>query len=336
MEFTNNNDVLITLNIKDKRGKNIRVSSLNDIKIKVWTHTPDCALTFDYRNIVQKEKCDILVIKGSQMEALPSGVISYSYRYKIYETNLPNKKHQHPVDFYEVVITEIFWKNRFKENIIESPTYYHSLEYMRDIIDAERDERIKQYKELEDFIREGVDYTTIQIESERAQGEEKRIEEKFDGEVNRVKSEYTYTNTLIANEVTRAKEEEINIKTELKGEIKGLEEKIPTFLEGLASEIYVDEKIGELSTIYQPIGEYLTTVPDTYALKTYVDGKVTGLASETYVNGKVSGLASETYVNGKIDVVEGKLLKYEVVSQKEYDDKNPKDPDTFYFIREDE
>ena len=53
MEFKNN-DVILVLNIRDKKGRKIRVSGIKDIKVRVWTHRPDCALTFCYDDIIQK------------------------------------------------------------------------------------------------------------------------------------------------------------------------------------------------------------------------------------------------------------------------------------------
>ena len=174
MEFSNNNDVLIILNIKDRRGRNIRVSAVKDIKIKVWTHNPDCALTFDYRNIIQKRDCDTLLIKGSQMEALPSGVVTYSYSYKTFD-NMPHPGHFHNAEHSEIVVTDIFWKNRHRETVIESPTYYHSLEFMKDLIERERNERIHQFKDLQYYVTQ--EYTNkLNDEVERATYREDELE----------------------------------------------------------------------------------------------------------------------------------------------------------------
>ena len=82
MEFKNN-DVILVLNIRDKKGRKIRVSGIKDIKVRVWTHRPDCALTFCYDDIIQKSVQDIIIIRGEVMEALPTGVVTYSYSYKI-------------------------------------------------------------------------------------------------------------------------------------------------------------------------------------------------------------------------------------------------------------
>lgn len=208
MEFSNNNDVLIILNIKDRRGRNIRVSAVKDIKIKVWTHNPDCALTFDYRNIIQKRDCDTLLIKGSQMEALPSGVVTYSYSYKSFE-NTPHPGHFHNPEHSEIIVTDIFWKNRHRETIIESPTYYHSLEFMKELIDRERDERIRHYKDLEKYITEEY-INNVNDEIERATYRENELEAYINEVSGKTDSNFSELSEKIDAEVKRSQDVDIH------------------------------------------------------------------------------------------------------------------------------
>ena len=253
MEFTNSNDVIITLNIKDRRGRNIRVSAVRDIKIKVWTHNPDCALSFDYNDIIQKKSFDELFIKGYQMEALPSGVITYQYSYALND-NLPpyeepkrcHHHHNHYDRITEIITTDIFWRNTFQEYIIESPVYYHTLEHFKDLINAERDDRNKQFNDLQHYV--SVEYTNkLDDEIERVDG--------IEGEVSQINQSVITVSTKLDEEITRANKVDIElfnlIKSntgEAKEELKETETKLQNSLEtetnrAKSEETRIEEKL---------------------------------------------------------------------------------------------
>lgn len=228
MEFTNNNDVLIQLNLKDRRGRKVRVAEVKDLKVRVWTNNPDCAITFDHRDILQKRDDDTLVIKGYQMESLASGVITYSYRCRIEEVD---HGHLHSTDLSEVIVTDIFWRNKFNELVIDNPTYYHSLERLKDLVDFERKDRIKQVKDLERYINEG--YTNkLNDEIDRATYAEEKLEnsinevkETLENSINEVKeasdAKYDELNSRLAGEIERSNQVDI----EMFKYIKEVEEK---------------------------------------------------------------------------------------------------------------
>lgn len=193
MELTNNNDVLIVLNITDRRGRNIRVAAVKDIKVKVWTRDPECALTFNYRDIIQKSDCDVISIPSRQMSALPSGIVVYQY---IYKGGLPDEPHGHctylpNIERCHTVTTDIFWKNCHFEDFMKNPTFYNSLEHLKDLIELESKERHHQFGDLYHYVTET--YTNnLQDEIDRAKGREDEIEaninnvsEKLDAEIKR-------------------------------------------------------------------------------------------------------------------------------------------------------
>lgn len=224
MEFTNNNDVIIRLNIKDHRGKKIRVGLVRDIKIKVWTINPDCALTFDYRDIIQKRDVDELLIRGSKMEVLPSGVITYSYQYKTFDDE-HRHNHFHNDEYYEVVVTDIFWKNRYHNMSIDSPTIFHLYEDLKDLIGEERQERIKQDKEIRYFINE--EYTNnLNDEIVRATSREKEIEDVIKGVDVKVDENYIELKKKIEDEIKRSQDVDIQFLKEINELDKKYEEKL--------------------------------------------------------------------------------------------------------------
>ena len=211
MEFTNNNDVLIQLKIKDRRGKRVRVADVKDLKVRVWTNNPDCALTFDFRDILQKREEDTLIIKGFQMEALPSGVVTYSYHGFV---EVAEHGHIHREDVSEVVITDIFWKNRMTDLVIDNPTYYHTLNHMKDLIDFERKDRIKQVKDLERYINE--EYTNnLKDEVERAKYAEERLEDSINEVKDNSEANYSELKGKIEAEVKRSQDVDIQFLKEL-------------------------------------------------------------------------------------------------------------------------
>ena len=221
MEFTNNNDVLIVLNLKDRRGRSIRVSAVRDLKIKVWTHSPDCSLAFDYRDVIQKRDRDELIIKGSYMEALPSGVITYSYSYRT-DDKLSHSPHDHHHDHpnfeshSEVVVTDIFWRNMHRELIIESPTYYHTLGLIRELIDREREERFRQIRDLQRYVAE--EYTNkLNDEVERATIKEGEIESYIRQVEDNAEADHKEINSKIDDEVKRSNQVDVELLNKIKG-----------------------------------------------------------------------------------------------------------------------
>lgn len=173
MEYSNfNNEIQIVLDIKDRRGKPIRVATIKDIKVKVWTENPDCFLTFNYHDIQQRSLNDVMVIPQSRMLSLPTGVITYQYSYKAFD---PDCHDHHNAIRNQIVRTDLFWKNRHQNEVISNPAYYQSMEYLNDKIDHERKDRIAQYKDLQYYVTE--EYTNkLNDEIERAKYKEEELE----------------------------------------------------------------------------------------------------------------------------------------------------------------
>lgn len=196
MEYKNNNDVAIILHIKDPRGRKIRVQEVKDIKFKVWTERFDCALSFKFEDVVQKSEKDILPICGLTMEALQSGVVSYSYKYGVGEG-------KHRSEYEDTVVTDIFWKNHNRDSVISSPAFYHTVDVLNDKIDGEIKDRVKKDKEFEDYIEDKY-WNSFVDEVERAKSEENRIETTLDEKITKVDEK-------LFDEIKRANEVDINL-----------------------------------------------------------------------------------------------------------------------------
>ena len=258
MEYSNNNDVLIILNIIDRRGRRVRISEIRDIKLRVWTTKPECALTFGYRDIVQKCDCDVLVIHGKEMEALASGVITYSYMYKQFDD-----KHDfcyHHGEQKEVVITDIYWKNRFLDGIIESPTYYRTLEYLKDLINKERKDRIEQVKDIQVYV-DGECNDKIDEEIERSTKRDDEFDVALTDLEDLVESNYQeYTDEIadLREQLKFVLGVDINkyaTKEELTSEITRLLGEAPEAYDTLEK---IAGKLSEDDDIFQAIKEILT------------------------------------------------------------------------------
>lgn len=215
MEFQNNNDVLIQLNLQDRRGRKVRVSEVKDLKIKVWTHNPDCALTLGARDVREKRDHDDLFISGLQMSALQSGVINYSYSFFIPEEH----GHIHEVRS-GAIITDIFWRNRQHDMVIESPSIFHNLEVLRDMIEGERKERIRNDKDIKHYISE--EYTNqLKDEIDRATYKEEQLEDSINEVKTTSENNYNELRTKLEEEVKRSNQVDI----EMFKYIKEVEEK---------------------------------------------------------------------------------------------------------------
>lgn len=177
MKFSQNDDVILILNLTDRRGKTIRVDMVNDIKIRIWTQDPNKFIGKTKRDIVRKPEYDMIVLSDYEMSSLPSGVIQYEYRYNTFSKDFNEWDGKY--DRSHHIITDLYWKNK---NISEhpcNPINYESLEALKDMIDREHNERIKQFKDLQHYVSE-VYTNALGDEVERAQEAETALSERID------------------------------------------------------------------------------------------------------------------------------------------------------------
>lgn len=208
MEYSNfNNEIQIILDIRDRRGKKLRVSTFKDIKIKVWTDNPDCYLSFNYNDIQQRSNEDVIVIPQRRMVVLQSGMISYQYTFK---EIFPDCGGHHDIFRNQVVNTNIFWKNRFQNEVISNPSYFQSIEYLNDRIDREKHERIKQFKDLQYYVSE--EYTNkLNDEVERATYREGELEALLNALSGTSENHFVELKDKIDSEVQRSNQVDIEM-----------------------------------------------------------------------------------------------------------------------------
>lgn len=262
MDLNNYNDICLVLNIKDRRDRKVRAAEVRDIKIKVWTQRPDCSLTFGYYDILQKKDTDTLVISPKVMEALTSGVVSYKYTYKIVEKDIVvedeetdeitekhehHKKHKEPKYFEKIVVTDYFWKNKFREGIIESPVFYHIIGELKDVVYGEKDLLETKVEELDSYVK--FEYTNnLNDEITRSTEKDDELQFQIDELDNRVDDNYEELKGLIeqgGNGLTSTNEDLKRIEGKLDEEISrstGEDEKMKKQLEDEISRISVSQK----------------------------------------------------------------------------------------------
>lgn len=185
MKFEPNNDIYLVLNLTDRRGKKIRANMCNDLKVKVWTNDVNKFLAFGLRDIQQHKDYDAIAIPDFMMEALPSGVVMYEYKYNTYSKDFESSDHK--FDRSHVVTTDIYWKNKNISEKPSNPINYQSLEYLKDLIDRERTERIKADKDLNHYVSE-VYTNALEDEVERATYREDELEDKINSSNEKVSS----------------------------------------------------------------------------------------------------------------------------------------------------
>ena len=199
MKFSPNDDVVLVLKITDERGKKIRVKDINDIKIKVYTQSPDKFLHYTQRDIKQKPEADMLCIPDFEMEALPSGVITYEYRYNTWDKDFNHSDRKH--DRSRVVVTDIYWKNKNISEQPSNPINYQSLEYIKDLIDKEENARKRADKEINDFLKVNYNEALENETNERItqdsllENDIERLDEKVNGIYDKLNDEIQRANS---------------------------------------------------------------------------------------------------------------------------------------------
>lgn len=82
-------DFYITLKLENVEGEPVRAKDVSDLKVKVFTS--DINTFVEFSNITISDKEDRLYIDYDQLSDLKSGVICYTYSYKIDDTNFKDK-----------------------------------------------------------------------------------------------------------------------------------------------------------------------------------------------------------------------------------------------------
>ena len=82
-------DFYITLKLENVEGEPVRANSVSDLKVKVFTS--DINSFVEFSDITISDKEDRLYIDYDQLSDLKSGVICYTYSYKIDDTNFKDK-----------------------------------------------------------------------------------------------------------------------------------------------------------------------------------------------------------------------------------------------------
>lgn len=343
MKFEQTDDIYLILNIRDSRGKKIRVNSLNELKVRVWTQDPSNYLSFGISDIAQHKEYDAIAIPDFMMESLPSGVIVYEYKYNTYSKDFARFDGKY--DRSDVVTTDIYWKNK---NMCGIPAInYKSFERLQDLIEKERKERIQTDKELNGYIE--TSNNALSDEVDRATEAENILNEKVELTNEKVDTVETKLNEEIdrSNQVdieifkyikdVEETQNEINnrfenyyTKEEVDGFIEDVEESQKEVTDslknyytkeevnGLIDEVDVKDQLGnyvEKTELETTLNGYKTEIDNTFAKKSELPS--------------IEGLATESWVNTQIEP----FCKIWVGSEDDYNSLPDKDNNTIYVIQ---
>lgn len=168
-------DFYITLKLENVEGEPVRANSVSDLKVKVFTS--DINTFVEFSNITISDNEDRLYIDYDQLSDLKSGVICYTYSYKIDDTNFKDKYFNSTninyTNFYLRQTTQVGKDADLSQNEILA------------ICDRKL---LEQYKELKNLIETST--PKIEIDKELKDSENpvtnKVIKQKFDDIDNKI------------------------------------------------------------------------------------------------------------------------------------------------------
>lgn len=200
MEIKKGSDLILILRLEDIKGKPLRVKDTAHIKVYVWTANKNNYLVFNKRDILTEGNVDRIAIPDYYMNTLETGVICYTYDYAVWDSAFKHTDCMY--NKVKEVVTDLLWENSNFNEIPANPINYQTLEYIKDLIEAERLDRERADKHLEHFVKceytdklneEVKRSTDVDIEmlnrinsnKELTDGAIKLVSDKLDAEVKR-------------------------------------------------------------------------------------------------------------------------------------------------------
>ena len=250
MEIKSGSDLILILELEDIKGKPLRVEDTAHFKLYVWTANRNNYLVFNKRDITTKGNVDRIAIPDYFMNTLESGVLCYTYDYAIWDSAFNHTDCMY--NKVKEVVTDIYWRNCNFNEVPANPVNYQTLEYIKDLIEAEGIEREKADKHLEHFVK--CEYT------DKLNEEVKRSTQVDIEMLNRINSNKELTDNAVKAvsdkleaEVKRSNEVDIEMYKVIKENKDGASEKIEeatnTFSNALNNEISrATTKENELAT----------------------------------------------------------------------------------------
>ena len=151
MEIKKGSDLILILRLEDIKGRPLRVKDTAHIKIYVWTANRNNYLVFNKRDILTEGNVDRIAIPSDFMNTLETGVVCYTYDYAMWDSSFKHTDCMY--NKVKEVVTDLLWENSNFNEIPANPINYQTLEYIKDLIEEERLDRIKADKHFEHFLK---------------------------------------------------------------------------------------------------------------------------------------------------------------------------------------
>lgn len=150
MEIKKGSDFVLFLDLKDIKGKPLRVRETDYFKLYVWTTNSRNALIFVKNEIDTRGNVDRVIIPSLFMGTLESGVIIYSYDYSLPDSegkHFDGKHHK-----VREVVTDYYWRNTNHNGVPALPINQELVRYFKDLVHFEKIEREKDIALLKKYI----------------------------------------------------------------------------------------------------------------------------------------------------------------------------------------
>lgn len=151
MEIKRGSDLILILDLEDIKGQRLRVDDTAHFKLYVWTANRNNYLVFNKRDILTKGNVDKVAIPDYFMNTLESGVVVYTYDYAKWDSSFKHTDCMY--NKVKEVVTDLEWQNCNFNEIPANPINYQTLEYIKDLIEEERLERVKADKHFEHYLK---------------------------------------------------------------------------------------------------------------------------------------------------------------------------------------
>lgn len=151
MEIKKGSDLILILRLEDIKGRPLRVKDTAHVKVYVWTANRNNYLVFNKRDILTEGNVDRIAIPSDFMNTLETGVVCYTYDYAVWDSAFKHTDCMY--NKVKEVVTDLLWENCNFNEIPANPVNYQTLEYIKDLIEAEGIERERADKHLAHFVK---------------------------------------------------------------------------------------------------------------------------------------------------------------------------------------
>lgn len=133
MDITNGSDLLLRLDLYDKKGEKMTVAQCATFMCGVFTTDERYALTYAKTDVVRDGEYDCIPIDSYQLEKLNSGVIQYWYSYSVHNANFSGTE---SYDKVRTIVTDFLWINNGNLQNSQNVVTWEIIKRLQDAIAA--------------------------------------------------------------------------------------------------------------------------------------------------------------------------------------------------------